>query len=162
MGGEHESTGTSGTRGGTGKRGGKPTQVGVPPCANRGRGQLTESGVSFCVTQQWCPVYMLAQASSRNIPSCGAPYSCPFRLFLHSQQTSPLWVLSPNPTFQQSAPLPTSRHMTQAGVHSVVVRTSRVGLTLCCLSLTGCCALLQAPEAPSLSQLISPPVRGLH
>ena len=37
--------------------------------------------------------------------------------------------------------------------------TVRVGLSLSCLPLTGCCALLQASEAPFLSRLISPPVR---
>ena len=47
--------------------------------------------------QQWCLASMVAQASSANFPSCGAPYSCPFRLSLHSQQLSPPWVCLANP-----------------------------------------------------------------
>ena len=42
-----------------------------------------------------------------------------------------------------------------------MAQTICVGLTLSCLPHTGCCALLQAPEAPLLSQLISSPMRGL-
>ena len=73
----------------------------------------------------------------------------------------PPWVCSPNPMFQHTAPVPTSGHPSQAGVHRAVARTICVGLTLSCLPQTCCWALLQTPEDPLLSQLISPPVRGL-
>ena len=113
------------------------------------------------VTQQWHFTSMVVWASSRSIPRCGVPHSHPLRLSPHSPQQSSPQVCSPNPTFQHPAPVHTSRHTTQAGACRVVSWTTSVGLTLYCLPQTGCCALLQAPDTPLLSQLISPLAMGV-
>ena len=89
------------------------------------------------------------------------PHSHPLSLSPHGQQQSPPRVCSLNPMFQPPAPMCTSRRLSQAGPRRAVARTTFIGLTLSCLPQTGCCSLLQAPESPLLSQLMSPQVRGL-
>ena len=95
---------------------------------------------SLHITHQWLLASMVVQAFSANISSGGAPYSCPFRLSLHSQQLSRPWVCPPNPTSQHPAPLHTSRHTRR---HTRVCRASAqtmcADFTLSCLPQTGCC-----------------------
>ena len=84
--------------------------------------------------------------------SCGDPGFFPqtFQLvellnqemLLHSQQLSPPWVCSPNPTFQHPALLCTRRHTAQAGVCRGAVQTMSTVLTLSCLPQTSCCVPL--------------------
>ena len=113
------------------------------------------------VTEQWHFASMAVWASSMSIPSCRAPHSCPLRLSPHSKQQSLPCICSPNPMFQHPTPVHNGGHLSQAGACRAVAQTICVGLTLSCLPQAGCCALLRAPKAPLLSQLISPPVRGL-
>ena len=56
-------------------------------------------------TQQWCLISKADHSSSRSIPSCGAPHSCPLRLSLCSQQWSSPRICSPNPMLSNQ-PLP--------------------------------------------------------
>lgn len=100
-------------------------------------GKGTEMAVPILwVTQQWCPASLAAQASSMNVPNCGAPYSHPCGLSLHSQQLSPPCVHYPNPTFQHPALLHIHRHTAQAGACRAAERNIRVGLNLSYLSQT--------------------------
>ena len=100
-------------------------------------GKGTEMAVPILwVTQQWCPASLAAQASSMNVPNCGAPYSHPCGLSVHSQQLSPPCVHSPNPTFQHPALLHIHRHTAQAGACRAAERNIRVGLNLSYLSQT--------------------------
>lgn len=135
---------------------GQPAQMGAPSCAHRSR--RLQVGPILCMLLNnnasllWCP--RLPQ-----IPSCGSPYSCLFRLSFHSQQLSPPWVHAPNPTFQHTGPLHNKRHTIQTAVHRTEAQTTGAVLTLSCLPQTICCIPLQYPESPFLSQLISPAVR---
>ena len=108
-------------------------------------------------TQQWHLVSIMLLDSSENFPGCEAPYSCPFRLSLHSQQLSPPWIHSPNCTFQHPASLNPWRHTTQAGVCRAVAWAMHTVLTLSCLPQTSCCISLQSHRGPFLPQLISLP-----
>lgn len=73
-----------------------------------------------------------------NLPSCGVPYSCPFRLSFHSQELSPPWVCAPKPLSSTLAPFHNKRSMTQVGVHCSVVQTMHIALTLSCILQTFC------------------------
>lgn len=64
---------------------------------------------------------MVTQASSPRLSSLWS--SLLQEMLLHSQQLSPPWVCSPNPTFQHPALLCTRRHTTQAGVCRGAART---------------------------------------
>ena len=59
------------------------------------------------------------------------------------------------------SPSPHQQATAQAGACRAAEWNIHVGLNLSYLSQTSCCAFLQAPEAPLLSQLICPMVRGL-
>ena len=89
---------------------------------------------------------MVSRAFSTDFPSCGAPYSCPFRLSFHSQKLSPPWVCSPNSTFRNPAPLHNKQLTTQAGMHRAVVQTMQAVLTLSCLPQTIHWILLKFPQ----------------
>ena len=115
---------------------------------------------SLCTTQQWRPASMVAQASSTNIPGCGAPYTCPLGC-LFAANSCPLPGSALQTPCCSTQPHSVPADVTQAGPCMAAAWTIHVGLTLSCLPQTCYCALLQASEAPSLSQLISPPVRGL-
>ena len=93
----------------------------------------------LCITQQWLLASMVAQAFPASFPHCGATYSDPFTLSLHSQQLSPPWVCSPNPTFQHQTPLCTWRHTSQPEECRPTAQNMRANLTLSCLPQTGCC-----------------------
>ena len=98
------------------------------------------------VTQQWCLASMAVWVSSRGIPSYEYPPSHPLRLSPQSQQQSYPRVCCPMPMFQLSGSMCTSRHKSQSGACSAVVRTICVGLTLSCLPQTGCFTLLLQPQ----------------
>ena len=66
---------------------------------------------------------MVSRAFSANFPSCGAPYSCPFRLSFHSQQLSAPWVHAPSPTFQHPAPPPQQETHDSGWVHRGAAQT---------------------------------------
>ena len=127
----------------------KPTQAGVSPSAHGGRAWYVGKEAA-----------MAASASSTNVPGCGAPNSCPSRLSCAANGS-----LLPGSALQRHVPAPspfcTGRHTSQVGVCRAEAGTICVSHTLSCLPQTSCCDLLQFPEAPLLSQLISPPGRGL-
>ena len=79
---------------------------------------------------------------STELPSHGAPCSCPFRLSFHSQELSSPWVCTPNPSFQHPAPLCNRRLMIQTGMHRAAVLIMPAVLTLPGLPQTVCCILL--------------------
>ena len=64
---------------------------------------------------------MVSQSFSTDFPSCGAPYSHPFRLSFHSHRLSPPWVHALNPTFQHPAPFCNRWLIIQAGMCRAVV-----------------------------------------
>ena len=70
----------------------------------------------------------------------------------------PLWICTPNPTFQHPASLLNKRLTTQAGMCWALAQTMRAVLTLSCLPQTVYCILLWSPEGLFLSQLTSPPL----
>ena len=83
------------------------------------------------------------------------------KLSPQSQQQSPSLIFTPNSLSQHRVPVHIGGHLSQAGVHRTVVQTTWTRLTLPCLPRNSCCALLWAPKAPLLPQLISLPVRVL-
>lgn len=70
-------------------------------------------------------------------------------------------VHSPNPTFQHPAPLPSNRQQLRLEHAGLQSGTSMLVLICPTCHRISCCAFLQAPEAPLLSQLICPMSRGL-
>ena len=98
------------------------------------------------ITQQWCLASVAVWVSSTSIPGFGFPPSSPLRLSPHRQEQSSLRVCSPVPTFQLSAPVCTSTHMSQSGMCRAEAQTVCVSLTLSCLTQTVNFTLLQQPQ----------------
>lgn len=117
-------------------------QAETSPTAQGGSGQLCEdrgcNGVLTLHTQQWCFTSMAAWISSRSIPYCSAPHSCP----LCSQEQSSFWICSLNPMFQHLAYTHTGGQASQAGVHRAVAQTICIALTLSYLPQISYCSLL--------------------
>ena len=109
------------------------------------------------ITEQWHPASMVAQAPSTHFSSCGAPYCCPFRLSLHSQQLLPPWVCSPNPTFQH--PTPSAPGDTRLRLWCIELCHGPSAWVLLCPACHWPVAAFLSN--PSLSQLIFPLGRGL-
>ncbi|XP_032330253.1 transmembrane protein 255A isoform X5 [Camelus ferus] len=100
-------------------------------------------------------LFIADPGSIAHTPSCG-PYHTPAQ----GAQSSP-WVCPLKLEFQHLAPACTSRRASWAEECSEVAWTLCAGLSLFCLLQTGCCILLRASEAPFLSWLNSPLVKGL-
>lgn len=113
----------------------------------------------FYATQQWL-ASMVSWAFSANLPSCGAHYSCPFRVSFHSQQLSLPLVHVPNYTSQHLAFLNNRGSVIQAGLCRAAAQTRPAVLSLPCCPQTIHCILLQSFKRPFLSQLISPLLQG--
>ena len=91
----------------------------------------------------------------------GAPHPSPPQAV--SMQPTPVLCLGLTSKAQASAPSPHLPQRTSISGWGVLgsALTVCAGISPLCLLQTGCCALLRGSEAPPLSQLISPPVRGL-
>ena len=101
--GSAQDTGTDMGRGGLGLRSGEIAL----PCAHRGQSQkvgkrITTVALLLVHHSSRYLASTVSQAFSANFPSCGASYSCSFRLFFHSLFTVPSLGLTPNPTFQHA------------------------------------------------------------
>ena len=105
---------------------------------------------------------MEAQASSTGIPGAWLWTSSLPSLQAFFIATAVLYPgLFSKPHVPAPSPSPHQQATAQAGACRAAEWNIHVGLNLSYLSQTSCCAFLQAPEAPLLSQLICPMVRGL-